>query len=123
MPLLSPSPPNLLHWYELPSLRTIITTTDIRRLFLDNLKTTLLPCLHHLLPALALSALFISSTLFTESISSSKYPAYRAYQKRVAMFEPSMTLIKALTIKLVDGKKEEKEIERLVWGSPRSKKD
>ena len=33
------------------------------------------------------------------------------------MFGPSMTLLKALKIKLVDGGKEEKEIERLVWGS------
>ena len=39
------------------------------------------------------------------------------------MFEPSMTLIKVLKIKLVDGDKEEKEVERLVWGSPHVKKD
>jgi len=90
---------------------------DLHRSFLDNLCITLLPALRHLLPALALSTLFISSTLFTEGISSSKYPAYKAYQKRVAMFGPSMTLLKALKIKLVDGGKEEKEIERLVWGS------
>ena len=53
----------------------------------------------------------------------SKYPAYKAYQKRVAMFTPSMTFIKALKIKLIDGEKEEKEIKRLVWGSPHVKKD
>ena len=125
MPILSSSPPNFLWLYELPPLRTIISTTypDLQRLFLSNLNTTLIPCLGHLLPSLALSALFISSTLFTESISSPKYPAYKAYQKRVAMFTPSMTFIKALKIKLIDGEKEEREVERLVWGSPHVKKD
>jgi len=106
MPILSPSPPNF-------PLRTF-TYPDFQ------LDTTYLG---HLLPALSLSALFISSTLFTESISSSKYPAYKAYQKRVAMFSPSMTFIKALKIKLIDGEKEEKEVKRLVWGSPHAKKD
>jgi hypothetical protein len=111
--------------YELPPLRTIIssTYTDFQQLFLGNLNTTLLLYFGHLLPALALSALFISSTPFTESISCPKYPAYKAYQKRVGMFTPSMTFFKVLKIKLIDGQKEEKEIERLVWGSPHVKKD
>ena len=39
------------------------------------------------------------------------------------MFGPSMTLIKALKIKIIDGEKEEKEVERLVWGRPHVKKD
>ena len=39
------------------------------------------------------------------------------------MFGPSMTFIKALKVKLIDGEKEEKEVERLVWGSPHVKKD
>lgn len=112
MPILSPSPPNWL--YELPPLRTITSS---------NLNTTLLTCLGHLLPALALSVLFISSTQFTESISGPKYPAFKAYQKRVGMFTASMTFIKALKIKLIDGENEEKEVERLVWGSPHVKKD
>jgi steroid 5-alpha reductase family enzyme len=117
MPLLSPSNfPSL--FYELPPLRTIISTD-----FLGNLNTTFLPYLGHLLPALALSALFISSTHFTESITCPKYPAYKAYQKRVGMFGPSMSFFKALKIKLIDGQKEEKEIERLVWGSPHVTKD
>jgi hypothetical protein len=34
-----------------------------------------------------------------------------------------MTFFKVLKIKLIDGQKEEKEIERLVWGSPHVKKD
>lgn len=125
MPILSPSPPNFPWLYELPPLRTITSTTypDLQRLFLGNLNTTFLSLLGHLLPALALSALFISSTLFTESISRPKYPAYKAYQKRVGMFTPSITFMKALKIKLIDGEKEEKEVERLVWGSPHVKKD
>ena len=125
MPILSPSPPKFLWLYEVPPLRTIISTTytDFQRFFLDNLNTTILPCIGHLLPALALSALFISSTHFTESISRPEYSAYIAYQKRVGMFTPSMTFIKVLKIKLIDGEKEEKEVERLVWGSPHVKKD
>ena len=114
MPLLSPSPPSLLQRHEILPLRAIIMATmnpDFHQFFLDKFPTIL-----HQLPALALSALFISSTFFTESISSPKYPAYKAYQKRVAMFWPPMTLIKALKIKLFDGEKEEKEVKRLVWG-------
>ncbi|KAF8802518.1 integral membrane protein [Phlegmacium glaucopus] len=126
MPLLSPSPRNLLRWYQLPPLRMIMMSVmnpDLHRPFLDNLYITLLPALRQLLPALALSALFISSTLFTEGISSSKYPAYKAYQRRVAMFLPLMTLIKALKIKLIYGEKEAKETERLVWGKAHVKKE
>jgi len=118
MPLLSPSPPNLPIQYKLQSLHTIFIDAmnpDVHQLVFANLL--------NLLPALALSLLFISSTFFTEDISSSKYPAYKAYQKRVAMFGPTMTLIKALKIKLFGGEKEEKEVKRLVWGSSRVKKE
>jgi hypothetical protein len=37
-------------------------------------------------PAIAMTLLFLSSTPLTESISSSKYPKYRQYQRRVGMF-------------------------------------
>ena len=37
---------------------------------------------------LALTALFIGSTIFTESITSSKYPEYKNYQKRVSAIIP-----------------------------------
>jgi steroid 5-alpha reductase family enzyme len=48
--------------------------------------------LYPILPALVLCLLFFSSTLFTESISRSKYPAaYKMYQERVAMFVPFLT--------------------------------
>jgi steroid 5-alpha reductase family enzyme len=37
---------------------------------------------------IALTVLFIGSTIFTESISAGKYPEYRAYQARVSMVIP-----------------------------------
>ncbi|MDR2897606.1 MAG: DUF1295 domain-containing protein [Spirochaetaceae bacterium] len=37
---------------------------------------------------LALTALFIGSTVFTESLSSAKYPAYKEYQKTVSPIVP-----------------------------------
>ncbi|MBD3942882.1 DUF1295 domain-containing protein [Microbacterium sp. NEAU-LLC] len=40
------------------------------------------------LGALMLSVLFIGSTVFTESISSAKYPAYRDYQRSTSMLIP-----------------------------------
>jgi hypothetical protein len=44
--------------------------------------TALWPPVH----PLALSALFISSTMFTESISRGKYPDYAVYRSRVGEF-------------------------------------
>ncbi|KAK9480690.1 hypothetical protein V1514DRAFT_325143 [Lipomyces japonicus] len=35
--------------------------------------------------------LFQGSTMFTEWISASKYPAYKAYQKKVGRFLPNVT--------------------------------
>ncbi|KAI0350019.1 DUF1295-domain-containing protein [Trametes cingulata] len=67
-----------------------------------------------LLPSLVLCTLFFSSTIFTESISLSKYPeGYRAYQKRVAMFVPFLTPVWGLLLRL-QGKKE--EVDALVYG-------
>ncbi|TFK98662.1 hypothetical protein BDV98DRAFT_606692 [Pterulicium gracile] len=39
-------------------------------------------------PAVVLSSLFLGSTIFTESISASKYPEYKQYQEEVPMFGP-----------------------------------
>lgn len=64
-------------------------------------------------PALSLSALVYASTLFTERISSPKYVAYKEYQRRVAMFWPTDTAIKALWL-AVRGKKSMQD--QLVWG-------
>ncbi|KAJ6577310.1 DUF1295-domain-containing protein [Mycena capillaripes] len=66
-----------------------------------------------LTPALALSALFFSSTMYTEAITASKYPAYAAYQARVGMFSPLNTFLKGFIL-AITGKKS--EVEKAVWG-------
>ncbi|KAI0090243.1 DUF1295-domain-containing protein [Irpex rosettiformis] len=72
--------------------------------------TALLP----LTPALVLCTLFFSSTLFTESISLSKYPeGYKAYQRRVAMFVPFLTPVWGLLLQLQGTKG---EIDRMLFG-------
>ncbi|KAJ7116322.1 DUF1295-domain-containing protein [Mycena epipterygia] len=67
-----------------------------------------------LVPALALSALFFSSTIYTEGITASKYAGYASYQARVGMFSPVDTLLKGVKLALT-GKKA--EVEKVVWGS------
>lgn len=47
-----------------------------------------------LLPALALSLLFAGSTQLTETITASKYPLYREYQKVLGKFAIQETLLK-----------------------------
>lgn len=74
-----------------------------------------------LTPALILSILFVSSTLFTESITLSKYPvAYAAYQNRVGMF--GVPTIK-WTFWFRWNQDDHKRIEDLVWGDVSEKKD
>ncbi|KAF7330367.1 hypothetical protein MVEN_02475000 [Mycena venus] len=73
----------------------------------------LLRALAPLTPALALSVLFFSSTLYTEAITASKYPGYAAYQARVGMFSPFVTVMKGLWLAVAGGRV---EIERAVWG-------
>jgi len=122
-PLLAAVPPDPLYLSEIPPLRTIITAIfhpDLYPTLFDSLRITLID----FLPAIAQSILFFLSTLYTEEISSSKYPeAYAAYQERVGMFSPSMTLFKALKLKFVDGEKKAKEVDRLVWGTLHVKED
>ena len=78
------------------------------------LSTSAIGLLWPLAPALVLCTLFFSSTLFTESISLSKYPeGYRAYQQRVAMFVPFLTPVWGFVLQL-QGKKA--DTEHLVWG-------
>jgi hypothetical protein len=67
-----------------------------------------------LVPAIALSALFLSSTLYSEAITGSKYPAYAAYKRRVAMFSPLETLSKSLR-HTITGRKA--ELDGKVWGN------
>ncbi|KAJ7116188.1 hypothetical protein C8R46DRAFT_1152809 [Mycena filopes] len=70
-----------------------------------------------LTPALALSALFFSSTVYTEAITASKYPAYAAYKQRVGMFSPIETVMKGVKLALT-GKRG--EVEKAIWGSAKS---
>lgn len=64
-------------------------------------------------PALAYSAIFQGSTPFTESITSGKYPGYKAYQQRVSMSVPWLTPVWGFVLQL-RGKKE--EIDGVVYG-------
>lgn len=105
VPLLSSSAPNLPSF---PSVQ-VLTNPELRSdAVLGYLKQTALL----LLPALALSALFFSSTNYTEAITKKKYPvAYAAYQKRVGMFLP----FKAIVTELAGGKEKE-QTDKLIWG-------
>lgn len=69
-------------------------------------------------PALALSVLFISSTLFSEAVTGSKYPAYKGYKRRVGMFSPISTLWKAFYLRAT-GEKE--AIDAAIWQAKSSK--
>lgn len=100
----------------------------ILQAFFPILASPNLPKLEHgnitplasLIPPLALCMLFFSSTIFTESISESKYPVmYKAYKSRVAMFVPFLTPVWGWLLQL-QGKKE--YIDTLVYGSGERKK-
>ena len=126
-PLLAPAHPSLPALSEIPPFTTLLTSLANPSLYpalISSLWATFSPSLYHLSPALALSALFFSSTAFTEDISKSKYPeAYGAYQKRVAMFLPIGTPLKGLIVKLLGGKKEEERVNRLAWGASHVKQE
>jgi protein-S-isoprenylcysteine O-methyltransferase Ste14 len=78
---------------------------------LESVHADPLPVLIPVVPALALICLFLSSTLFTESISLSKYPeAYRQYQRRVGMLLP-------LPLGWLLSERERANAERAIWGS------
>ncbi|KAI0261534.1 hypothetical protein BC834DRAFT_895764 [Gloeopeniophorella convolvens] len=67
-----------------------------------------------LAPSLALCALFLSSTRFTEAISVGKYPrGYAAYRARVSMFVPVLTPVWGALLRLTGRRA---EVEGLVWG-------
>ncbi|KAL0954678.1 hypothetical protein HGRIS_003627 [Hohenbuehelia grisea] len=102
-PLIAPYPPSL------PS-----TGVFIREL-MDKPSLAAFTPFAPLIPAFALSALFFSSTIFTESISQSKYPvAYAAYKERVGMFGFVRTWEKGRAL----GNRKA-EVEKLVWGAPK----
>ena len=70
-------------------------------------------------PALAYCSIFQGSTPFTEGITSSKYPGYKAYQQRVGTFIPWLTPFWGFVLKL-RGKKE--EIDEIVYGDGKAVK-
>jgi len=70
-------------------------------------------------PALVYCAIFLGSTPMTESITSGKYPGYKAYQQRVSMFVPWLTPFWGFVLRL-RGKKE--EIDRIVYGDGKAVK-
>lgn len=121
MPLLSPSPPNLTHvGIDLSLLPPLSKISENFPYALVPFFQHLLAPFVHLVPALALSALFFSSTIYTESITASKYPeGYKAYRERVGMFGVVRTLEKGLLLKW-NGRKE--EVEAIVWGKGKSAK-
>ncbi|KAF8512239.1 DUF1295-domain-containing protein [Gautieria morchelliformis] len=86
---------------------------------LPKLSTADFTPLWPLAPALALSVLFISSTIFTESISAAKYPEYSAYQSRVGMFWPANTVLKGAWLTIM-GRKD--DVDRMVWGRVKGKR-
>lgn len=115
MPLASPSPPHLATVGVLYSL--LPSPSTALHAFPKSLYPffqALLESYYHIGPALCLSLLFFSSTLYTESISMGKYPAYKAYQERVGMFGGSLTPFKGLWL-MWTGRKA--QIDALLWGS------
>ena len=68
-----------------------------------------------MLPSLTLCFLVYSSTLFTEGISSSKYPSYKFYQQRVPMFWPVEVWTKLVWLKFVKGEQVKKSVEKSIW--------
>ncbi|CAA7266901.1 unnamed protein product [Cyclocybe aegerita] len=119
LPLVSPFPPNIPTQADLPTLPTLLralASPSQHPALLLSVKQTLAPAVH-LLPALALSLLFISSTTYTEAISKSKYRStYGAYQRRVGMFSPHQTLGKWVWMRLWWAGEDRKGIEEVVWG-------
>lgn len=118
MPLLSPFPPCQLsfsfYFSRLPSLSELIKNFPKALYPVLEENKPALELLIHTLPALALTALFFSSTIYTEAITQGKYDAYKAYQERVGMFKFMTTWQKGLQLAW-RGRKE--EVEAAVWGS------
>jgi len=115
IPLASPSPPHLatagVLYSLLPSPSTALHAfpKSLYPFFQDLWESH-----YHIGPALCLSLLFFSSTRYTESISTGKYPAYKVYRERVGMFGGLMTLLKALWL---TWKGRKAEVDTLLWGS------
>ncbi|CDU22170.1 uncharacterized protein SPSC_00800 [Sporisorium scitamineum] len=75
-----------------------------------------------ILSPLAMNALFLASTRYSEQVSAQKYPEYKDYQKRVGMFLPIDTLLRAVYYNLVAGKETKHRVEAPVWGKSKVNK-
>lgn len=73
-----------------------------------------------IVPAFLYCSVFLGSTPLTESITSAKYPGYKAYQQRVSTFVPWLTPVWGFLLQL-RGKKE--EIDRIVYGRGEMKQE
>jgi len=118
MPLLSPSPP--WSFPASPDLSAFPPLSELVEHFpkslypvFEQIKPKLEP-VEYALPAIALTVLFYSSTLYTEAITQSKYDAYKAYKERVGVFGFVSTWEKGLWLAW-SGRKE--EVEAAIWGS------
>jgi steroid 5-alpha reductase family enzyme len=63
-----------------------------------------------------MNLLFLSSTPFTEMITGEKYPEYKSYQKRVAMFLPFETTLRGLYYRFIASAETRQRVESEVWG-------
>ncbi|GAC77499.1 predicted steroid reductase [Moesziomyces antarcticus T-34] len=70
-----------------------------------------------ILAPLAMNALFLPSTRYSEQVSAEKYPEYADYQKRVGMFLPIDTLLRTLYYNLIASKQDKHRVEANVWGT------
>ncbi|KAJ6570260.1 hypothetical protein DFH09DRAFT_1247046 [Mycena vulgaris] len=95
-------------------MRTAVPYTPANLLAMVVDPYALLQLLVVFTPALALFALGLSSAIYTEAISASKYPAYAAYQARVGMFSPGDTIFKGVKLALAGRKA---EVDKALWGS------
>ncbi|KDN39444.1 DUF1295-domain-containing protein [Tilletiaria anomala UBC 951] len=69
---------------------------------------------------LIMNILFLSSTRFSEAVSAGKYPEYKDYQKRVGMFLPLDTFLRAIYFKTLVPTEQRYRVEANVWGAPAS---
>ncbi|KAF9526411.1 integral membrane protein [Crepidotus variabilis] len=72
----------------------------------------------HIIPSLVISALFYSSTLFTESITAAKYAGYKSYQRHVGMFEPFFSTIVLETLRSWFWVDKNDNFREELWGNP-----
>jgi hypothetical protein len=73
-----------------------------------------------LTPSFVLCTLFFFSARFSEALSHAKYPAYAAYQRRVALFIPALTPVWGLWVRIAG---DAEEVDRAVYGQDEGKKE